>query len=138
MKTVFLTEWRARLSDPTGISKYSKISEPWTTCATGDRVFQELGRRSKNYTSSLIPAVKKMGVAFHEAVKDGNRDEAIKLLEQIENLETLWKFEVKEIDSDKPCPHCNNNAKLIMEERVCRFGHPIHVSRCSKGHSESK
>ncbi len=146
MKTVFLTKWRERLNDPSGIRKYAKKSRPWGTCATGDRVFKELGRRSKNYVSSLSPEAKELGKDFHDAVQDGDRALSQEILEKIEELPTIWKFEIEpEKDPNKPCPHCDNNAKLIMDtenikvaERVCRFGHPIHVSRCSHGHREEK
>jgi len=110
MKTVFLTKWRERLNDPTGIKKYKKLSIPWTTCATGDRVFQELGRRSKNYLSSLSKEAEKIGTAFNDAVEEGNREEAQRLLEQIENFPSIWKFDVKEELKD-PCPTCGHKTR---------------------------
>lgn len=95
MKTTFLTKWRERLSEPQGVYTYRDKAMSWMTCATGDRVFQEMGRRSKNYSDDLSYEARKLGIAFTDAVKNQDTKLAQNILEQIENLPSLWFFDVK-------------------------------------------
>lgn len=121
MKTVFLKEWRERLSYGDSINN-RELARTWMTCATGDRVFQEFGRRSENYFQDLSDEARDLGGRFTKAVLASDIPLAQKLLELIEDLPSLWAWDYVEPKQPevKPKKTRKTKAKKLPKTRKPR------------------
>lgn len=115
MKTIFLTEWRERLNHG-DISQYRSLANDWLTCATGERVFKEFGRRSKNYVDSLSGEARQIGNEFTDAVKDCDVKKAQEALEKIEGFDSIWEGDVKP-EPSPICDTCGHDSTPVVKPK---------------------
>jgi len=83
-----LSDWRQRLREPLTVSEHA-LSDNWKSCALGERMKKE--GRDLDRVKDLTPEAVKLGFDFATAVKRRNSSAALKILEQIERLPTIWR-----------------------------------------------
>ena len=88
IKKFELTQWRAHLQEKLDHS-HQELSDNWKMCALGERIKTE-GRILKNI-NELTPDARKLGFDFSVAIQNRDNDSALKIIEKIEKLPTIWK-----------------------------------------------
>lgn len=83
-----LNQWRHLLQQPL-MNTHKDMAKNWNTCAVGERIRRE----GRNFTKEkdLIPEAKVLGYDFYFAVYRKKNDRAIKILEIIESMSTIWR-----------------------------------------------
>ena len=86
-----LTDWRNRVGD--NLDKtHQDLSDNWLKCAIGERMKIE-GRFLENI-KDLTPEAIKLGYDFSVALDERDGDEALRIIEKIESLPTIWRDEI--------------------------------------------
>lgn len=80
--------WRGLLKSGANMEDLAKLSVNFSTCAIGEQLgFPKSS--SFEVELSLTDKAKELGYDFHTAVGNGNREEALKILNRIERLKKL-------------------------------------------------
>lgn len=72
--------------------EHQKLSDSWLSCALGERMKLE-GRFLKN-VKDLTPDAIKLGYDFSVAMQEKDNYAALRIIEKIEKLPTIWRDEV--------------------------------------------
>jgi len=83
-----LTQWRNRLQDQLN-HEHQELSDNWKMCALGERIRIE-GNDLQNI-DELTPEAKLLGYDFSIAIQNRDGDAALKIIEKIEKLPTIWR-----------------------------------------------
>jgi hypothetical protein len=87
IKKIELIEWRERLHEKLS-HNHQDLSDNWKMCALGERIKIE-GRDLQNI-DELSPEARLLGYEFSIAIQKRDGDAAIKIIEKIEKLPTIW------------------------------------------------
>lgn len=87
LKKIDLIDWRQKLREPLTY-KHQTLSDNWKSCALGERIRKE--GRDLNTVKDLSPEAVKLGFDFAAAIKRRDSSAALEILEQIEQLPTIW------------------------------------------------
>ena len=87
IKKLELSQWRTRLKERIN-QNHQELSDNWKMCALGERIKIE-GKNLQNI-DELTPEARLLGYDFSVAIQNGDNDTALSIIEQIENLPTIW------------------------------------------------
>ena len=85
-----LLEWRNMVKESLD-EKHQNLSDNWLSCALGERMKLE-GRFIKNI-KDLSPEAIKLGYDFSIAMQEKDNVSAIRIINEIESLPTIWRNE---------------------------------------------
>ena len=85
-----LTQWRNRINEKLN-EEHQNLSDNWLSCALGERMELE-GHFLKNI-KDLSPKAIKLGYDFSIAMQETDNKSALKIIEEIESLSTIWRNE---------------------------------------------
>ncbi|MCH2603876.1 MAG: hypothetical protein MKZ80_00520 [Candidatus Nitrosopelagicus sp.] len=85
-----LLEWRNRVNESLD-EKHQDLSDNWLSCALGERMKLE-GRFLKNI-KDLSPEAIKLGYDFSIAMQERDNVSALRIINEIESLPTIWRNE---------------------------------------------
>ena len=85
-----LLEWRNMVKESLD-EKHQNLSDNWLSCALGERMKLE-GRFLKNI-KDLSPEAIKLGYDFSIAMQERDNVSAIRIINEIESLPTIWRNE---------------------------------------------
>ena len=85
-----LLEWRNRVNESLD-EKHQDLSDNWLSCALGERMKLE-GRFLKNI-KDLSPEAIKLGYDFSIAMQERDNASALRIINEIESLPTIWRNE---------------------------------------------
>ena len=85
-----LLEWRNMVKESLD-EKHQNLSDNWLSCALGERMKLE-GRFLKNI-KDLSPEAIKLGYDFSIAMQEKDNVPAIRIINEIESLPTIWRNE---------------------------------------------
>jgi hypothetical protein len=85
-----LLEWRNMVKESLD-EKHQNLSDNWLSCALGERMKLE-GRFLKNI-KDLSPEAIKLGYDFSIAMQEKDNVSAIRIINEIESLPTIWRNE---------------------------------------------
>ena len=85
-----LLEWRSRVKESLD-EKHRDLSDNWLSCALGERMKLE-GRFLKNI-KDLSPEAIKLGYDFSIAMQERDNVSALRIINEIESLPTIWRNE---------------------------------------------
>ena len=85
-----LTQWRNRINEKLN-EEHRNLSDNWLSCALGERMELE-GHFLKNI-KDLNPKAIKLGYDFSIAMQERDNKSALKIIEEIESLSTIWRNE---------------------------------------------
>ena len=85
-----LLEWRNRVNESLD-EKHRDLSDNWLSCALGERMKLE-GRFLKNI-KDLSPEAIKLGYDFSIAMQERDNVSALRIINEIESLPTIWRNE---------------------------------------------
>ena len=88
LKKIDLIDWRQKLREPLTY-QHQTLSDNWKSCALGERIRVE--GRDLNTVKDLAPEAVKLGFDFAAAIKRRDSTTALEILEQIEQLPTIWR-----------------------------------------------
>tara|TARA_B100000929_G_C15501465_1_gene417559 strand:- start:492 stop:803 length:312 start_codon:yes stop_codon:yes gene_type:complete len=91
IKKFELTDWRKKIQECLN-ETHQELSDNWLRCAIGERMKIE-GRFLEN-VKDLTPEAIKLGYDFSVAMYERDNDEALRIIEKIEKLQTIWRDEV--------------------------------------------
>ena len=91
IKKFELTYWRKKIQECLN-ETHQELSDNWMRCAIGERMRIE-GRFLEN-VKDLTPEAIKLGYDFSVAMDERDNDEALRIIERIEKLQTIWRDEV--------------------------------------------
>jgi len=86
-----LVNWRKKIQGQL-TQEHQELSDNWKMCALGERIKIE-GRNLENI-KDLSPEAIKLGYDFSVAMQEQNNEDALKIIEQIEKLPTIWRNEL--------------------------------------------
>ena len=92
LERIDLSDWRQRLREPLTYSEQT-LSDNWKFCALGERIRRE--GRDLERVKDLSPEAIKLGFDFANAVKRRDSTAALEILEQIERLPSIWRYDLK-------------------------------------------
>ena len=92
IKKFELSSWRHKIEEKLG-EEHHKLSDSWLSCALGERMEIE-GKFLKN-VKDLTPDAIKLGYDFSVAMQEKDNDAALRVIEKIEKLPTIWRDEIK-------------------------------------------
>lgn len=84
-----LSDWRQKLREPL-TTHHETLSDNWKFCALGERMKRE--GRDLDKVKDLTPEAVKLGFDFATAIKRRDSTAALDILEQIEQLPTIWRM----------------------------------------------
>lgn len=87
IKKIELNQWRKRLHEKLN-HDHQDLSDNWKMCALGERIKIE-GKDLQNI-NELSPEARLLGYEFSVAIQNRDNDAAIKIIEKIEKLPTIW------------------------------------------------
>ena len=90
LKKFELLEWRSKINEQLD-EGHQNLSDNWLSCALGERMKLE-GRFLKNI-KDLNPKAIKLGYDFSIAMQERDNQSALKIIEEIESLSTIWRNE---------------------------------------------
>ena len=85
-----LLEWRNMVKESLD-EKHQNLSDNWLSCALGERMKLE-GRFLKNI-KDLSPEAIKLGYDFSIAMQERDNASALRIINEIESLHTIWRDE---------------------------------------------
>ena len=85
-----LLEWRNMVKESLD-EKHQNLSDNWLSCALGERMKLE-GRFIKNI-KDLSPEAIKLGYDFSIAMQERDNVSALRIINEIESLSTIWRNE---------------------------------------------
>ena len=85
-----LLEWRNRVNESLD-EKHQNLSDNWLSCALGERMKLE-GKFLKNI-KDLSPEAIKLGYDFSIAMQERDNVSALRIINEIESLPTIWRDE---------------------------------------------
>ena len=85
-----LLEWRNMVKESLD-EKHQNLSDNWLSCALGGRMKLE-GRLLKNI-KDLSPEAIKLGYDFSIAMQERDNVSALRIINEIESLPTIWRDE---------------------------------------------
>ena len=85
-----LLQWRNRINEKLN-EEHQNLSDNWLSCALGERMKLE-GDALKNI-KDLSPEAIKLGYDFSIAIQERDNQSALKIIEEIEALSTIWRNE---------------------------------------------
>ena len=85
-----LTQWRGRINESLN-EEHQNLSDNWLSCALGERMKLE-GHILKNIKDLSSEAIK-LGYDFSIAMQERDNQSALKIIEVIESLSTIWRNE---------------------------------------------
>ena len=85
-----LLEWRNRVNESLD-EKHQDLSDNWLSCSLGERMKLE-GRFLKNI-KDLSPEAIKLGYDFSIAMQERDNVSALRIINEIESLPTIWRNE---------------------------------------------
>ena len=85
-----LLQWRNRINEKLNV-EHQNLSDNWLSCALGERMKLE-GHILKNI-KDLSPEAIKLGYDFSIAMQERDNQSALKIIEEIESLSTIWRNE---------------------------------------------
>ena len=85
-----LLQWRNRINKKLN-EEHQNLSDNWLSCALGERMKLE-GYALKNI-KDLSPEAIKLGYDFSIAIQERDNQSALKIIEEIESLSTIWRNE---------------------------------------------
>lgn len=85
-----LLQWRNRINEKLN-EEHQNLSDNWLSCALGERMKLE-GHALKNI-KDLSPEAIKLGYDFSIAIQERDNQSALKIIEEIESLSTIWRNE---------------------------------------------
>ena len=85
-----LLEWRNRVNESLD-EKHQDLSDNWLSCALGERMKLE-GKFLKNI-KDLSPEAIKLGYDFSIAMQERDNVSALRIINEIESLPTIWRNE---------------------------------------------
>jgi len=85
-----LLEWRNRIKESLD-EEHQNLSDNWLSCALGERMKLE-GRFLKNI-KDLSPEAIKLGYDFSIAMQEKDNVSALRIINEIELLPTIWRNE---------------------------------------------
>ena len=85
-----LLEWRNMVKESLD-EKHQNLSDNWLSCALGERMKLE-GRFLKNI-KDLSPEAIKLGYDFSIAMQERDNVAALRIINEIESLSTIWRNE---------------------------------------------
>ena len=85
-----LLEWRNRVNESLD-EKHQDLSDNWLSCALGERMKLE-GKFLKNI-KDLSPEAIKLGYDFSIAMQERDNVSALRIINEIELLHTIWRNE---------------------------------------------
>ena len=85
-----LTQWRVIINEKLN-EEHQNLSDNWLSCALGERMKLE-GHILKNI-KDLSPEAIKLGYDFSIAMQERDNQSALKIIEEIESLSTIWRNE---------------------------------------------
>ncbi len=85
-----LLEWRNMVKESLD-EKHQNLSDNWLSCALGERMKLE-GRFLKNI-KDLSPEAIKLGYDFSIAMQERDNVSALRIINEIESLPTIWRNE---------------------------------------------
>ena len=90
IKKFELSGWRNKIQN--GLDEtHQELSDSWLRCAIGERMKIE-GRILEN-VKDLSPEAIKLGYDFSVAMDERDHDDALRIIEKIEKLPTIWRNE---------------------------------------------
>jgi hypothetical protein len=87
IKKIELIQWRKRLHENLS-HDHQELSDNWKMCALGERIKIE-GKDLQNI-EELSPEARLLGYEFSVAIQNRDSDAAIRVIEKIEKLPTIW------------------------------------------------
>ena len=90
IQKIELKNWRNKIQDEL-TQEHQELSDNWKMCALGERIKIE-GRDLENI-KDLSPEAIKLGYDFSVAMQERNNEAALRIIEQIEKLPTIWRNE---------------------------------------------
>ena len=88
IKRLELAHWRSLLEEQLS-DKHQELSDNWKMCALGERIRIE-GKKLEN-VKDLNPEARLLGYDFSVAIQNRDNDAALRIIEEIEKLPTIWK-----------------------------------------------
>ena len=85
-----LLEWRNMVKESLD-EKHQNLSDNWLSCALGERM-KLAGRFLKNI-KDLSPEAIKLGYDFSIAMQERDNVSALRIINEIESLPTIWRNE---------------------------------------------
>ena len=85
-----LLEWRDRIKENLD-KRHQNLSDNWLSCALGERMKLE-GKFLKNI-KELSPEAIKLGYDFSIAMQERDNVSALRIINEIESLHTIWRDE---------------------------------------------
>ena len=85
-----LLEWRIKVKESLD-EKHQNLSDNWLSCALGERMKLE-GKFLKNI-KDLSPEAIKLGYDFSIAMQERDNASALRIINEIESLHTIWRDE---------------------------------------------
>jgi hypothetical protein len=85
-----LVQWRNRINEKLN-EEHQNLSDNWLSCALGERMKLE-GHILKN-VKDLNPEAIKLGYNFSIAMQERDSQSALKIIEEIESISTIWRHE---------------------------------------------
>ena len=85
-----LLEWRNMVKESLD-EKHQNLSDNWLSCALGERMKLE-GKFLKNI-KDLSPEAIKLGYDFSIAMQERDNASALRIINEIESLHTIWRDE---------------------------------------------
>jgi hypothetical protein len=87
IKKIELVQWRKRLQE--NISHdHQELSDNWKMCALGERI--KIEEKDLQNIDELSPEARLLGYEFSVDIQNRDGDTAIRVIEKIEKLPTIW------------------------------------------------
>ena len=90
LKKFELLEWRSKINEKLD-EGHQNLSDNWLSCALGERMKLE-GKFLKNI-KDLSPEAIKLGYDFSIAMQEKDNVSALRIINEIESLHTIWRDE---------------------------------------------
>ena len=88
IKKLELSHWRSLLQEQLS-DQHQDLSDNWKMCALGERIRIE-GKKLDDI-KDLSPEARLLGYDFSVAIQNRDNDTALRIIEQIEKLPSIWK-----------------------------------------------
>ena len=91
IKKMELADWRKKIQGQL-TQEHQELSDNWKMCALGERI--KIEGRNLEKIKDLSPEAIKLGYDFSVAMQEQNNESALRIIEQIEKLPTIWRNEL--------------------------------------------
>ena len=91
IKKMELADWREKIQGQL-THEHQELSDNWKMCALGERI--KIEGRDLDNVKDLSPEAIKLGYDFSVAMQEHSNESALRIIEQIEKLPTIWRKEL--------------------------------------------